>query len=110
MIRRPPRSTLFPYTTLFRSSARLQPIADRIVGSGAAAWRVEVDAGARRRARRRDDSHRRASEAARRGRLRGSYARGLLGIVLGPRDRDIAPSLPTASLAPPPPLDRTRTP
>src|SRR2546430_17113913 len=24
MIRRPPRSTLFPYTTLFRSSARLQ--------------------------------------------------------------------------------------
>src|SRR5215216_2415446 len=25
MIRRPPRSTLFPYTTLFRSSARLRP-------------------------------------------------------------------------------------
>src|SRR2546430_3615110 len=25
MIRRPPRSTLFPYTTLFRSPARLQP-------------------------------------------------------------------------------------
>src|SRR5258705_4813666 len=29
MIRRPPRSTLFPYTTLFRSSARAAP------GSGA---------------------------------------------------------------------------
>src|ERR1039457_3823248 len=29
MIRRPPRSTLFPYTTLFRSSAdRLPPFAD----------------------------------------------------------------------------------
>src|SRR2546427_8538600 len=26
MIRRPPRSTLFPYTTLFRSSTRLEPI------------------------------------------------------------------------------------
>src|SRR5258708_33723451 len=25
MIRRPPRSTLFPYTTLFRSSERLEP-------------------------------------------------------------------------------------
>src|SRR5437016_10244962 len=25
MIRRPPRSTLFPYTTLFRSPARVQP-------------------------------------------------------------------------------------
>src|SRR3712207_8610497 len=28
MIRRPPRSTLFPYTTLFRSSARWWVIAD----------------------------------------------------------------------------------
>src|SRR5258707_5697862 len=29
MIRRPPRSTLFPYTTLFRSPrARAQPVAD----------------------------------------------------------------------------------
>src|SRR5688572_31637072 len=27
MIRRPPRSTLFPYTTLFRSSRRPSPIA-----------------------------------------------------------------------------------
>src|SRR5258708_31386955 len=26
MIRRPPRSTLFPYTTLFRSSARSTPV------------------------------------------------------------------------------------
>src|SRR5256885_3320167 len=25
MIRRPPRSTLFPYTTLFRSAARVRP-------------------------------------------------------------------------------------
>src|SRR2546430_3507082 len=26
MIRRPPRSTLFPYTTLFRSEQRLEPV------------------------------------------------------------------------------------
>src|SRR5947207_4080105 len=26
MIRRPPRSTLFPYTTLFRSGRRVQPL------------------------------------------------------------------------------------
>src|SRR2546427_8257450 len=31
MIRRPPRSTLFPYTTLFRSVARAQPA---VVGEG----------------------------------------------------------------------------
>src|SRR2546422_7684288 len=30
MIRRPPRSTLFPYTTLFRSIARLLFVADKI--------------------------------------------------------------------------------
>src|SRR2546422_2610968 len=40
MIRRPPRSTLFPYTTLFRSFAlaRILPLAERIevrlLGSG----------------------------------------------------------------------------
>src|SRR3989442_10796316 len=33
MIRRPPRSTLFPYTTLFRSSPHLRP-ARRDVASG----------------------------------------------------------------------------
>src|SRR2546422_7107982 len=30
MIRRPPRSTLFPYTTLFRSRARLFPRRDAV--------------------------------------------------------------------------------
>src|SRR2546422_8381802 len=40
MIRRPPRSTLFPYTTLFRSRARallLADRADRVHARGAAA-------------------------------------------------------------------------
>src|SRR3712207_7346811 len=32
MIRRPPRSTLFPYTTLFRSTALLQAVSPPIVG------------------------------------------------------------------------------
>src|SRR2546430_10040800 len=34
MIRRPPRSTLFPYTTLFRSQARFGWRAGRFVGAG----------------------------------------------------------------------------
>src|SRR2546427_5938681 len=33
MIRRPPRSTLFPYTTLFRSPRQAAPTADRSGGS-----------------------------------------------------------------------------
>src|SRR3712207_7816311 len=37
MIRRPPRSTLFPYTTLFRSTGLVQPIADAY-GEGWASW------------------------------------------------------------------------
>src|SRR5688572_32089870 len=34
MIRRPPRSTLFPYTTLFRSSRRVHGRADTAIRSG----------------------------------------------------------------------------
>src|SRR5258707_10444934 len=45
MIRRPPRSTLFPYTTLFRSSsdavARVRPaLPSRIKGAAGAASRI----------------------------------------------------------------------
>src|SRR3712207_6876694 len=32
MIRRPPRSTLFPYTTLFRSAAAIEEIMGTIIG------------------------------------------------------------------------------
>src|SRR2546421_5892387 len=35
MIRRPPRSTLFPYTTLFRSRSRRLAAEDRLAFSGA---------------------------------------------------------------------------
>src|SRR3712207_6950418 len=31
MIRRPPRSTLFPYTTLFRSVRDIDPLVERVV-------------------------------------------------------------------------------
>src|SRR3712207_7185960 len=52
MIRRPPRSTLFPYTTLFRSD--VQPgalrLADRVGGAGRATARTAFPA-----ARRADD-------------------------------------------------------
>src|SRR5258707_2667042 len=44
MIRRPPRSTLFPYTTLFRSIRRA-PDAD--LGSGVRRWRGRLVAHAR---------------------------------------------------------------
>src|SRR3712207_7901000 len=42
MIRRPPRSTLFPYTTLFRSAPRLvtRPAARAIRQAWTAVWRV----------------------------------------------------------------------
>src|SRR3712207_9028978 len=36
MIRRPPRSTLFPYTTLFRSSCVGRPGSSRAAGGGGA--------------------------------------------------------------------------
>src|SRR6201990_2692755 len=35
MIRRPPRSTLFPYTTLFRSPRRHQPVPGLVLQPGA---------------------------------------------------------------------------
>src|SRR3712207_8445620 len=39
MIRRPPRSTLFPYTTLFRSTTRLTHHAEKV------AWVVSIRVG-----------------------------------------------------------------
>src|SRR5256885_7833464 len=43
MIRRPPRSTLFPYTTLFRSSGRARiGRAECVGGSGPAAHRAAL--------------------------------------------------------------------
>src|SRR5438445_5726818 len=38
MIRQPPRSTLFPYTTLFRSTASPSPAALMTCGASAATW------------------------------------------------------------------------
>src|SRR2546422_7109703 len=38
MIRRPPRSTLFPYTTLFRSRTRLGEVREVVEGRGG--WHV----------------------------------------------------------------------
>src|SRR2546425_8859769 len=60
MIRRPPRSTLFPYTTLFRSRRLL---ADIRSGAFAREWIAECRAGAprfaelRRAARERSEEH-----------------------------------------------------
>src|SRR5438309_2789921 len=42
MIRRPPRSTLFPYTTLFRSLTENRRKAKLSVGDGVCLWRTAV--------------------------------------------------------------------
>src|SRR2546430_12288132 len=49
MIRRPPRSTLFPYTTLFRSSARPRPAGRARRGGGPRGLRRRPCGGARAR-------------------------------------------------------------
>src|SRR5687767_15559788 len=41
MLRRPPRSTLFPYTTLFRSAARLR--AGLVARPRQVEWSIELD-------------------------------------------------------------------
>src|SRR5256886_10530001 len=44
MIRRPPRSTLFPYTTLFRSGRAARDSQNVRIGEGAAQERLEAGA------------------------------------------------------------------
>src|SRR5256885_10013467 len=46
MIRRPPRSTLFPYTTLFRSRLELRAIRRRVVGAVRAVVPGDLELGA----------------------------------------------------------------
>src|SRR3712207_7716695 len=43
MIRRPPRSTLFPYTTLFRSLVRARPLPQTFVVPGANPASAAID-------------------------------------------------------------------
>src|SRR3712207_8966789 len=63
MIRRPPRSTLFPYTTLFRSQRlAIQPVLPRLPGRAAVQPRRAVTAavgeqGERRRLEDRSEEH-----------------------------------------------------
>src|SRR3712207_7426883 len=45
MIRRPPRSTLFPYTTLFRSEARVETGDVTLSGRFSGGGRVSVETG-----------------------------------------------------------------
>src|SRR5947208_12569770 len=58
MLRRPPRSTLFPYTTLFRSRSRAAGGARRGNRDRGAADRPARGAGLRRRRKRRADADR----------------------------------------------------
>src|SRR5258708_16880445 len=56
MIRRPPRSTLFPYTTLFRSRLRIQPYG-RTIGTSPPAGAPPESAGAPAGGGRRSEEH-----------------------------------------------------
>src|SRR6266478_8164207 len=77
MIRRPPRSTLFPYTTLFRSRERALPLPLALLLPGAARpGRAPVDARPALGARARLGERR--PRAAPRGRVGGGGARLLL--------------------------------
>src|SRR3712207_7439945 len=55
MIRRPPRSTLFPYPTLFRSEVRVVVLIERLAGYQAAARLLNRGVGALAEARARRD-------------------------------------------------------
>src|SRR5258708_31004742 len=60
MIRRPPRSTLFPYTTLFRSSLRHQRVfssASAIASISASSFRPRTNAFKTKRRWRRSEEH-----------------------------------------------------
>src|SRR3712207_7445805 len=64
MIRRPPRSTLFPYTTLFRSGVARRHEAGRAAGHGPEAGEVRAhDGGASRHRFDQDDAERLAPES-----------------------------------------------
>src|SRR5436190_11035266 len=57
MIRRPPRSTLFPYTTLFRSGRTLVPVAGMLIGNSMKSGIVAADQHADRKSTRLNSSH-----------------------------------------------------
>src|SRR2546430_7469607 len=57
MIRRPPRSTLFPYTTLFRSEIPHRPGSARAHGTAPRAGRTHGGQPTRRRTARRSEEH-----------------------------------------------------
>src|SRR2546430_10853609 len=63
MIRRPPRSTLFPYTTLFRSSVGMAPDADVTPGAGIVEGPVQPSGCGDRKSTRLNSSHSQISYA-----------------------------------------------
>src|SRR5258706_10759283 len=62
MIRRPPRSTLFPYTTLFRSRRHHRRVPDRLAGANEHAAAAEAEGLLRPRDRDRDRAPGRSEE------------------------------------------------
>src|SRR3712207_8863717 len=91
MIRRPPRSTLFPYTTLFRSHRHVEePMEER-------AAQVEVDEGdALSRARERDGEVRGDRKSTR---LNSSHANISYAVFCLKKNKKYLETLPTLSLS-----------
>src|SRR5437762_8794267 len=58
MMRRPPRSTLFPYTTLFRSRSSVRTADSAACGITSCRWRTFLLADADRKSTRLNSSHR----------------------------------------------------
>src|SRR5438132_4269644 len=57
MIRRPPRSTLFPYTTLFRSRRCASPAPPAVAGAAAVFFSTQLLLQAREKRRARSEEH-----------------------------------------------------
>src|SRR5438045_5180017 len=57
MIRPPPRSTLFPYTTLFRSGGARQGVIFRLVAAPDSSFRETINRGRDRKSTRLNSSH-----------------------------------------------------
>src|SRR5256885_4565999 len=100
MIRRPPRSTLFPYTTLFRSGAaraRLRARREARPAGGLRAARLRLAEGALLGGLRRSEEH--TSELQ-------SPCNLVCRLLLEKKKTHAPPRVPTAPPPPPPPATR----
>src|SRR6266849_4045949 len=100
MIRRPPRSTLFPYTTLFRSSPE-EPPPVYVAASGAASVELAARTGEDRKSTRLNSSHEWISYAVIRLKKKNQTAKHHTGSSENPALAVTAPKRPAHAEHPP---------